>query len=196
MNKSGISRELLLGAAREIAYSRGLSQVNIRAVASQCGVAVGSIYNYFPTKADLIAAVIEDFWRTAAHRETCTVQPGECYPHYVGRLYAELFKRLSLFQSGWLAQISVLSAETRQKGRALEAKCFAHLCDGLTHAMAQDPRTAKRPDEWAALTDLTFRTVMSLLREGAPDCTYLQQVLEGYLSHEPRSAPADFGRHE
>ena len=182
MNKSVISREQLLGAAKEIAYGQGLSQVNIRAVAAKCGVAVGSIYNYFPTKADLIAAVIEDFWRTAAHRETCAAQPGESYPRYVGRLYTELLKDLSLFQSGWLAQIATLGAEERQKGRELEAKCFAHLKDGLVHAMAQDPRTAQRRDEWASLTDLTFRTVMSLLREGAPDCAYFQRVLEALFS--------------
>lgn len=183
MNKSVTSREQLLGAAKEIAYRQGLSQVNIRAVAAKCGVAVGSIYNYFPTKADLIAAVIEDFWRSAAHRETCAAQPGEPYPDYVGRLYAQLARDLSAFQSNWLSQISALGAEERQKGRELETKCFAHLKEGLTHAMALDPRIAGRPDEWPALTDFTFRNMMSLLRLGAADCAYFQTVLDGYLSH-------------
>ena len=182
MNKSVTSREALLRAAEELAFSEGVGKVSIRAVAARCGVAVGSIYNYFPTKADLIAAVIEDFWRTAAHRETCVARPGEGYPAYVGRLFAQLRKDLAAFQSGWLTQIEALSAEERQKGRALEQKCFAHIRDGMVAAMDQDGRTARLGEERAELAHFTFGNLMPLLREGAEDCRYLQRVLEGYLS--------------
>lgn len=164
-----------MAAAKELCCRHGLSQVNIRAVAARCGVAVGSIYNYFPTKADLIAAVIEDFWRQAAHRDSCAPVPGETFPAYVGRLYDQLFRDLSSFQAGFLAQITALSAEEREKGRALEAKCFSHIRDGLAAALAQTPgRFQGRETE---LADLTFRVMLSLLKEGAPDCAFLQEVL-------------------
>lgn len=180
MNKSVTSREALLCAAKDIAYGQGLDQVNIRAVAARCGVAVGSIYNYFPTKSDLIAAVIEDFWRQAAHREHCAILPGEPFPAYVSRLYAELSADLRTFQSGFLAQMDALGSETREKGRELEARCFAHIQSGLASALERtgSPRWRGREQD---LAQFTFRHMLSLLRDGQPDCAFLQTVLEELL---------------
>ena len=184
MNRTVTSREQLLAAAKEIAYGQGLSQVNIRAVASKCGVAVGSIYNYFPTKADLIAAVIEDFWRQAAHMESCVPGPGELFPAYVGRLYSELRRNLSAFQSGWLSQIAALGADERQKGRALEEKCFEHIKRGLLHALEGCPSASPLladAEGQSAFVDFVFRNLLLLLRRGDSDCTYFQQILEALL---------------
>lgn len=184
MNQSVTSRALLLAAAKELAYGQGLGHVNIRAVATACGVAVGSIYNYFPTKADLIAAVIEDFWRSAVDMEACTPDSGEAFPAYVERLYGVLAGKLSQFQSDWLAQISALGAEERQKGRALEAECFDHMTRGLLAALeacgTHSPLLAT-PADRSAFAAFVFRNMMGLLRQGAPDCGYLRRVLEALL---------------
>lgn len=177
MNKTVTSREQLLSAAKDLAYGQGLSNVNIRAVAAKCGVSVGSIYNYFPTKADLIAAVIEDFWRQAAHRETCSPRPGEPFPAYVGRLYADLAHSLSEFQSGWLSQIAALGPEERRKGRDLERRCFGHIQAHLVRALEQSPLPRFRGRE-EALSGFVFRNLLSLLKEGSPDCALLQEILE------------------
>lgn len=177
INKSITSRESILTAAKEIAFRQGLAQINIRAVAAQCGVAVGSIYNYFLTKSDLIAAVVEDFWRQAAHRETCVPRPGEPFPDYVGRLYGELSTHLSEFQSGLLAQMDALGTETREKSRVLEARCFDHIRDRLTTALLQAPGPTRFRGREAQVADFTFRHMLSLLKEGAPDCAFLQEIL-------------------
>ena len=79
MNTVVTSREQILDAAKEIAALEGATQISIRGVAKACGVSVGSIYNYFPTKSELVIAVIEDFWRgafsgmpTAAGTSSCS----------------------------------------------------------------------------------------------------------------------------
>lgn len=185
LNKSVTSREQLLRAAKDIAYGQGLAAVNIRAVASHCGVAVGSIYNYFPTKADLIAAIIEDFWRGAVHMEHCVPADGEPFPAFVGRLYGDLARQLSTFQTGWLSQIASLSAEERRKGRELEAQCFDHMKRGLRMALNQSGAAGPLLESDAdrtAFVDLVFTTVLSLLRQGNSDCDYFQRVLESILS--------------
>lgn len=63
MNKIVISKEKIVEASMRVVADGGMNALSIRAVAKECGVAVGSIYNYFPTKADLMIAVIAEQWR-------------------------------------------------------------------------------------------------------------------------------------
>jgi len=57
MPKQVIDRESLVSQAYAIASRDGISSLSVRKLASACGIAVGSVYGYFPTKADLTAAV-------------------------------------------------------------------------------------------------------------------------------------------
>lgn len=185
MNTIVTSRSQLLAAARGIAYQEGLSRVSVRAVAAKCGVAVGSLYNYFPTKADLIAAVIEDFWQSAIHHDTCRPEPGEGFPAFVGRMYADLAHSLSAFRADWLAEIGRLDAAERSAGRALESQCFSHMQAGLVQALEADPAAHLPPalagDGVAPFAAFVFQNLLHALRGGAPDCAYLCALLEGLL---------------
>ena len=67
MNKTATSRQALLEAAREIARRDGLGHISIRRTAAMCSVSIGTVYNYYPAKADLVLAVIEDFWKRVFH---------------------------------------------------------------------------------------------------------------------------------
>lgn len=62
MNKSGISREEIFEKCREMVLETGSNAISMRALAKACGLAVGSIYNYFPSKGDLVAAVVQSVW--------------------------------------------------------------------------------------------------------------------------------------
>lgn len=52
-------REDILRAARETAAEHGLAAVQIVPVAERAGIAAGTVYRYFPTKADLVAALLK-----------------------------------------------------------------------------------------------------------------------------------------
>ena len=58
MNKTVTSKEDILSVSRELAAEKGIQEINMRSVAARCGVAVGSVYNYFSSKNDLMIAVI------------------------------------------------------------------------------------------------------------------------------------------
>lgn len=64
-NRPVISKEQILEAAYEIATTKGLGALSIRAVAAACGVAVGTVYNSYPTKSDLVNDVVGRFWQRA-----------------------------------------------------------------------------------------------------------------------------------
>ena len=62
MRKKITSREKILDAAMEIAIREGVDHVSIRKLAKSCGIGLGSMYNYYPDKENLIRAVSETFW--------------------------------------------------------------------------------------------------------------------------------------
>ena len=61
MNTIVTSKEEILKNSRELIREKGWAAVSIRSVASACGVSVGSIYNYYDSKAELISATVESF---------------------------------------------------------------------------------------------------------------------------------------
>lgn len=68
MNTVVTSREQILSASRTLIAEKGWAQVNIRSVAAACGVSVGSIYNYFSSKSELVCATVESVWCDIFHR--------------------------------------------------------------------------------------------------------------------------------
>ncbi|MGC1212782.1 MAG: TetR/AcrR family transcriptional regulator [Micromonospora sp.] len=63
------SRERIIAAALEIMAEHGYAGCSVAAVAERAGLATGSVYRHFPTKADLFAEV----FRTASQREVDAV---------------------------------------------------------------------------------------------------------------------------
>ena len=68
MNTIVTSKEEILKTSRALIQEQGWSAVSIRSVAAACGVSVGSIYNYFDSKAELVSATVESVWREIFHR--------------------------------------------------------------------------------------------------------------------------------
>ncbi len=71
-------RENLLEEAKRQVMEQGYSAMTIRSVASECGVGVGTVYNYFPSKDMLVASfMLEDWLECLAVIESgCTVEKG------------------------------------------------------------------------------------------------------------------------
>lgn len=62
MNKIVTSENEILTICKKIVNESGLQAVSMRTVAKRCNVAVGSIYNYFASKDDLLISTIKSIW--------------------------------------------------------------------------------------------------------------------------------------
>ncbi|EJW13264.1 putative transcriptional regulator [Rhodovulum sp. PH10] len=71
-------REDILAAARAVAAVNGLAGVQIVPVAERAGIAAGTVYRYFPAKADLVAALVEQVTEQeiAAMAQAAAAAPG------------------------------------------------------------------------------------------------------------------------
>ena len=67
MRNAVISRDEILEASRLMLQEKGWSAIHMRSVAIRCGVSVGSLYNYFPSKTELVAATVESVWQELFH---------------------------------------------------------------------------------------------------------------------------------
>ena len=63
-------RDAILVAARTIAAESGITAVQIAPVAQRAGIAAGTVYRYFPAKADMVAALI----RAVSQREIAALR--------------------------------------------------------------------------------------------------------------------------
>lgn len=82
------SRERILAVARTVAQARGYNGLSFRDLARDVGIKAASIYHYFPSKAELGAAVAKRYWEDAqAMLETLSTEssdPLDALRHYPG----------------------------------------------------------------------------------------------------------------
>lgn len=166
MNTVVTSKEDILKASRTLIQKEGWSAINIRSVASACGVSVGSIYNYFDSKAALMSAAVESVWCEIFHRpENGAVFQDTlaCITWLYGRMeygckqYPGFF---SLHSLGFLG-------EDKSDGRQKMQQTWQHILEGLCSVLRRDANV--RPDaftrEFTAekFADLLFSLMLSAL---------------------------------
>jgi AcrR family transcriptional regulator len=59
IRKLAARHDAILAAARTLASEGGMAAVQIAPVAQRAGIAAGTVYRYFPSKIDLVAALVE-----------------------------------------------------------------------------------------------------------------------------------------
>ena len=139
MNTVVTSKEEILKTSRELIRQQGWGAVNIRSVAAACGVSVGSIYNYFDSKAALMGATVESVWHEIFHRpsdEGVFRDTVACLTwmyrqmEYGCRQYPGFFTLHSLGFMG----------DGKADGKRRMEHAWQHILDALCAVLKQDPR--------------------------------------------------------
>ncbi len=143
MNIVVTSEDEILKTSRSLISQQGWSAVNIRSVAAACGGSVGSIYNYFDSKAALVGATVESVWREIFHRpedgsvfqdtQACIIWMYERM-EYGCRQYPGFFTLHSL---GFMQ-------EDKPDGKQRMQQTWQHIQDELCSVLERDARV--RPD--------------------------------------------------
>lgn len=184
-NKAVISKQRILETASSLFRQSGASTLSVRSVAAACGVSVGSIYNYFPTKADLVAEVVGAFWRESLHREMFIAASGENFVSFCERLLEDLRSTLEEFRRDLLAQLKALDTESLHEVRRREEAAFAHIRKGLVVAMKNDPGMHLEAigGEEAAdrLAAVVWSSMVSSLERDDDSCTVLFALMRAAL---------------
>lgn len=180
MNTVVTSKEEILKTSRELIRQKGWSAVSIRSVAAACGVSVGSIYNYFDSKAALVEATVESVWCEIFHRpedravfqdtQACVIWMYERM-EYGCEQYPGFFTLHSLGFMG----------EDKSVGKRRMQQTWQHILDSLHSVLLRDARV--RPDAFTEaftaekFSDLLFSLMLSaLLRQDYDPSVVLEIV--------------------
>ena len=87
-----LQQRLVREAGRQIQQS-GYENMTIRSVAKECGVGVGTVYNYFPSKEDLVAAYLLEDWKVCVDNITAASDSARDREQVLWAIY----ENLSLF---------------------------------------------------------------------------------------------------
>lgn len=185
MHPNVTSKEKLLLAAKELAKTEGLSALQMRLLASAAGVAVGSVYNYFPSKNALLTAVVTSIWFDMLHNETEENTKNIDFCHAVSHLFSQMQKGIAAYPDFFTAHRVIFEESEKENALKLRESTFSHIEKNLLSALETDPRI--RPNVFdsnltqKALVSFTFTHLLALWNSGAKDCDTLIAILSKIL---------------
>lgn len=185
MKKAVITKDALLEVAKEIVFNEGLDKLNMRNLAQKAQVSIGSVYNYFPSKNDLVFGVIEDFWKQVFYEDICKVDTNIHFVAFIEQIYDRLRHHIDDFNSLFMSHIEIMNQEDKMKGHHVGMQYVDHIRNGLALVLEQD--TTIKPDAFTesftrdGLMDFVFLHVFISLRKGSPNIDFLAEVLKRLL---------------
>jgi AcrR family transcriptional regulator len=95
-------KNLILEQARTILEKEGCAKLNIRQIAKRSGVSVGTVYNYFPTKKELVTFLMIEYWDRYYNRLDVIDREETDFYVKLKRLFEELTVFVDTFKEVWL----------------------------------------------------------------------------------------------
>jgi len=180
MNTIITSKEDILKTSRELIRRQGWAAVNIRSVAAACGVSVGSIYNYFDSKAALIGAAVESVWCEIFHRpedETVFDDTQTC----IIWMYRQMEYGCKQYPGFFTLHSLGFMQEEKAQGKRRMQQTWRHILDELCSVLKRDTRIRSNvfTEQFTAeqFADVLFSLMLSaLLRQNYDPAAVLEIV--------------------
>lgn len=175
-------REAVLAAARAVAQAHGYTGLNFRDLAAEVGIKSASIHYYFPTKADLGAALarrywedsaanLEALWRESQDPKTCL----QCYP--------DVFRR-ALANQNRMCLCGLMAAEYDDLPEAVkvEVRAFgeAHVAWLARVLRAADPEASQELTKQRARAIFAAISGAQLLARSRADITLFDETVASF----------------
>lgn len=109
-------REQLIAEAKKQVRERGYKATTIRSIAAECGIGVGTVYNYFDSKDTLIASFMAEDWQNELGAISRSGAPSEVVAGIIRAIlaFSERYDRLFCDKDAAKVFASVFSVRHRQ----------------------------------------------------------------------------------
>lgn len=180
MNTVVTSKEAILQVCREIVSEQGLSALNMRSLAEACHVSIGSLYNYFSGKDDLLIATIESVWQDIFHMDQLcrTDLP---FPEYVRWIFESVEHSAQEYPNFFTAHSISIASTGRDKARNLMEHYLSHIKSGMAQVLNADNRVRtnafSRTFTQSELIDFILTNILMLLVQKSANCDILIELI-------------------
>ena len=172
INPERTSKEAILQISRKIATEKGLKALNMRAVAGECGIALGTLYNYFSDKEELLISTISSLWQDFFHLSPREKQANLLFTEYVKLMFLNVREHISEYPDFFTTHSAVIA--NNGKSRALDAmeRCTAEIRGTLLTVLREDKAVISDAfDEKLTLesfVELVLDSIVMLLMQNKP----------------------------
>ena len=183
MNPPNTSREEIMRVSRKIVSERGLPALNMRALAKECGIALGTLYNYYSDKDELVVAAIESVWQDIL--EKSPPDSGVSFSQYITQTYAHIIEKLKDYPDFLAAHSISVAGSVKGKARSMMERFFGKIRSELHEVLMNDKNVDR------SIFSETFReenlighildTITISIINGKPDCATLTEILDRLL---------------
>ncbi|MDE7324369.1 MAG: TetR/AcrR family transcriptional regulator [Lachnospiraceae bacterium] len=180
MNTIITSREAILDKSWQLVTEKGWSAVSIRTVAAACGVSVGSIYNYFASKSDLITATVERIWCDIFHFSERLTE-FDCFLDCIQWIFDSIKKGSEKYPGFFASHSMHFLGDAKAEGQRLMAQSWEHIQTELYAILEKDKSV--RPDAFddvltpQKFVDIVFSLIISaLIRQNYDDSGVLELI--------------------
>lgn len=180
MNTVVTSKEEILKTSRELIRQKGWGAVNIRSVAAACGVSVGSIYNYFESKAELVGETVESIW-CEIFRHPQQGMVFEDIQECIRWMYERMEYGCKAYPGFFTLHALGFMQEEKSDGKRRMQQTWKHILNGLCMVLQRDARI--RPDAFTEqftaqqFADILFSLMLSaLMRKDYDPSTVLELI--------------------
>ena len=174
------SKEAIMQVCRRIVAEKSLTALNMRLVADECHIALGTLYNYYADKDELVLDTVESIWKDIFHADQQCVTDIS-FSDYVADLYARIRKGAQVYPNFLTGHsISIASAKRGEAKSAME-HTFAHMKVGMLEALRADQTVRENAFSASFSRDdfinFVFNQMLVLLVQSQPDCAVLLEVI-------------------
>lgn len=109
-------KETILRIAKYHLLDQGIETLNMRAIAKDAEISVGTLYNYFPNKDYIVITLMASFWENFLEDVETFEAEGETIWSNLQRMYGKLADTMKVFRMEWLSGEGFQSQEAKAEG--------------------------------------------------------------------------------
>lgn len=181
MNNIITSREKILEISKIIVVNEGADSLNIRNVAKLCNISVGSIYNYFPSKSNLLSATIENIWEDIFKTFNETVS-FKNFVDCISLLYIVIKKGDIKYNNFFYSHSLNFNLDEKEKGKASMQNYIIKLQNKLLKALDEDKdvnlKVFSEDLKKEEFISYIFNLLILNIKDGKNDCNGILHLIK------------------
>lgn len=178
------TRENILAKCRKLVSEQGLAAVNMRTVAKECDLALGSVYYYFSSKDDLLIDIIESVWEDIFSLGEDEGK-GTDFLVFIENFFQDIKQGIRCYPNFFSIHSLAVSAQGQQKASNAMQRHLSSVRERMLSVLSRDPNVKAEvftasftPEEFC---EFILMSLVALLVQRKDDCAVLLELIRRTL---------------